>query len=702
MSTIISNDQKNINNLSGKIEPIQTALEELAKASATPENPEHVAYLQKKGISKEDIPGLKFGYYFNSPSLLIPLKDLNGDVKSIQYIHYDKEGGKRVNFLKGAEKSGCFLSFDPLEDGGKIFITEGIATASSLKKILRSSKDFEGSKVVCAFSSGEIVKVAKLLKERFEYAEIIAAPDADNAGSEASKKCRAIGVYSIFPPHWDKGTDWNDLHLKLGVDGAFKEVEKSISIKNISALPEPSPERIPEIEEILEHLDEDPCKDLSMEHFPPVLRQYIESICDTTEAHPIMIIMSVLCSVSAFVGTKVYIPKGAYFQDLYPNIWSLCINKSGGFKSTALNKGSSIPIQVDREILNTIKELKEKENPNFDPLEGNDKFSDEVKAMIRKEELKRPMLPSRQTAEFLIKHLSQGHQGMILASEMGEWLKNMEKSHNGDLKQLFTSFYDVDIPPYSHCTKTSGSYIVQKPFMTINAVSTIDWIQKDVKVEDVFSGFFARFLLFSPPFQDVVPDALPKKGKSVDFEVERKIKETLLNLDLEKKMYLPESVRCHFEVIHQSLYQMVKCSKYDERCQKFLEPYLKRWSPYILKLAILFRIMEDPFSNEISETSLKASTEIIRIAVKSTAKLFEKELGESQDQQKQRKVFEWIATRLRKNKASTFSQLVSSKVLEGGSKEYEEIVQTLIDSKKILCSNSSENKSNWLLEVTNV
>ena len=177
------------------------------------------------------------------------------------------------------------------------------------------------------------------MKDNFDYSEIIAAPDADEAGSKAAKECQNIGVYAVFPPQVRKGMDWNDVLQEMGTVDGHAELQKSLHLKTVAHEKEDA-RTIPEIENILEDLDEDPCKDLSLEHFPPILKQYIESICETTEAHPIMITMSVLCTISSFVGTKAYIPEGklGFFQTLYPNLWSLCINQSGGFKSTALKK----------------------------------------------------------------------------------------------------------------------------------------------------------------------------------------------------------------------------------------------------------------------------------------------------------------------------------------------------------------------------
>ena len=669
----------------------------LKEASIRPTNSGHNAYLEAKGLSIEDIPGACFGEYFGSPALLIPIKDIDRNVRSIQYIFQDKEGKTQKRFLKDADKSDCFLALDEIAGCDQIFITEGIATAASLRKILKETKGDKNVGVVCAFSALGIPKVAKRLKEIFEDAEIIAAPDADQAGDGAAKTCKEIGIGAIFPPKIKEGADWNDVYLESSLEGSIADLRMSMSIKEISEKKE-----IPEIKNILEEIEEDPCKDLSMESFPAVLRTYIESICETTEAHQIMVIMSVICSISAMIGKKIYMPRGEYFQNLFANIWSLCITKSGGFKTTALNKGSEIALEDDRKILQIMDDIRSREDPNFDILQDDTKFKDEVKKEILIESLKRPMLPTRITTEFLIKHLAQGHQGMILSSEIGEWLGNMQKQHNVDLKQIFTYFYDVDIAPYEHRTKHCGNYIVRQPFVTINGVSTIDWVQNQVKADDVFSGFFARMLLFAPPFENKIPHARPKKKEmsAEGIKAKKEIAKTLEHLG-EIEFSFSEETAAQFDTIHEALYQMVRVSKYDERCQKFLEPYLKRWSPYILKLAMIFRVIEDPLSNNLSISSIKAATEIIRVAIKSTAKLFKKELGESEDQRKQRKVYEWVVKRSAKDGKAPYYKLPQSKLLDGGSDEYEKVIQTLIDSRKIQCTNCSEPKQKWLLEVYN-
>lgn len=680
------------------------------ESSPTMTDMQHSVYLKKKELTSADIPSLRFGNYYDTPALIIPIKDIEGEIKSIQYIFQDSDGKTQKRFLKDADKKDCFLALDDPKETDQIFITEGIATAGSLRKILANREQQQKTSVVCAFNAEGITKVSKVLKVKFPNSEIIPAPDYDTAGGKTSKNCKdSLGFEPVFPPN--KGEDWNDVAVKNNESESAKLLEEALEIRKQAQkledsydhaetarqhVAEKEKQRIPQIEQILEKIDEDPCKDFSMEHFPPILKTYIESLCETTEAHPIMIIMSVICSISAMVGKKVYMKEGEgkAFQDLYPNIWSLCITKSGGFKTTAINKGSEIALEEDRKILQMMKDIEDRDT-EYNPLDDKSKLDAKLQAEVLKESLKRPILPTRVTSEFLIKYLAQGHKGMILSSEMGEWLKNLKKTHNGDLKELFTYFYDVDIAPYEQRTKHCGGGIVETPFITINSVSTIDWIQKEVKEEDIFSGFFARILLFAPPANDNIPPARPKKRKKSPEEekkAKKKIADTLENLG-ELTFSFSEESGIYFDLIHSSLYQMVQCSKYDDRCQKFLEPYLKRWSPYVIKLAMIFRILEDPLSEELSVSSIKSATEIIKVAIKSTAKLFEKELGESEDQRKQRLVFDWIRKRTTLKTTTKLKHILKSRQLEGGSKEYEEVLETLENAGKVECSNpKTENK----------
>jgi len=358
------------------------------EASKEPLTPDHKKYLEKKHI--ESIGDIRFGYFNNDmqkPSMILPLYSIDKQIKSLQFIWVDKEGMTHKRFLAGGQKKGCFMALKPIDQSEHVYVCEGYATGVSIQEVVPDV-------VMVAFDAGNLKPVIEVLKKSHPHKKITIVADNDDIGLQKAKLASSqYGCGVVFPDFTQIDnshgmTDFNDL---MAISG--KEVVLSqLSHKPIKEV---------DLASILDNLDEDPCKDLSMEHFPPVLKSYIEGLSETTEAHPIMIIMSVLCSISAMVGKKVYMPKGEYFQDLYPNIWSLCINKSGGFKTTALNKGSRLAFEKDKKILELMEDLKNKEDPNFNLLEDNKKFSDQLRSQLRAESLKRPILPTRTSTELL-------------------------------------------------------------------------------------------------------------------------------------------------------------------------------------------------------------------------------------------------------------------------------------------------------------
>ena len=271
--------------------------------------------------------------------------------------------------------------------------------------------------------------------------------------------------------------DFNDLLQSCGIHEVQRQLSQNISENDLKKL----------AESYLISKEEEPCDSFKLSALPPVLREYISSLCKTTNAHPIMVASSVLTMISAFVGTKIFIPEGEYFQNLYPNLWILCIAKSGQFKTTALNKGAKISYEKQAQVFKAIKEIQS--NSVID-----------IEEQILNKSRENIVLPTKLTAEAFLEYLSQGHQGAIFASEFGGWLQNLDKSHNNDFKAILTEFYDVP-SYYRYKTKTQGDCIIETPYISICGVSTMPWIRSNLKPSDVPSGFFARFLIFVPPYQ---------------------------------------------------------------------------------------------------------------------------------------------------------------------------------------------------------
>jgi len=449
--------------------------------------------------------------------------------------------------------------------------------------------------------------------------------------------------------------------------------EKKISEENKQEQQEPQadPEQVKErAKKILQ--ERQPCGPFDLSILPTILKDYVEQICERTEADPLMVLTSVLGTLSSYIGRKCYISEDQYFNKLYPNIWSLCIAPSGSFKTTALNQGARIAWQLESELQKRINELKERKLEEDITKEEKKEINKEI-SKLQSQSL---VLPNRMSGEGLLELLSYGQAGMIPASELGEWLDNLQKSHNQGLKPLFTDLYDCP-QQYSYKTRGGGHLVIQRPYISIVGFSTMQWVQNNISLSDVGSGFFARFLLFYPPQKERIPPALPESKGPFDCTTENLIKEKLDSIPEDNAMCLDSKATEYFKGIHQGIYQALK--QLGERERELIRPYTKRWSPYVLKLAMIFQVITDP-TQKISVEAIQAGAAVVEYAIKSTVHLFQGELGESKFQQDCRNVLEFIA---KKNGRVQRNQLLASKSLDGGSKEYDEVINTLVEQDKL-------------------
>jgi hypothetical protein len=441
-----------------------------------------------------------------------------------------------------------------------------------------------------------------------------------------------------------------------------------------------------------------PCGTFDTQHLPPMIMKYIDEICSTTDSEPITVVSSVYGMLSGMIGKRMCIGNDQYFQKLYPNLWMLTASKSGMFKTTAQNKGAKIAKDFEAAISEEVRHLKDElEQLSLEKQDDKSKKKIfELKKEILEKEAASPVLPNRSTAHGLIDLLSEGYGGTIFLSEFGDWLKTMEHTYNAGLKSLLTDFYDVP-KRWKDRTRTGGTTTVERPFISISAVSTLTWIMENVKPEDVGSGFFARFLLFYPPQDDTkIPPALPSTRQLTDNSTEKDIVAILRDIKPDTFMTLSQNARRVFESVHQALYRDIQ--KRSEKNREILMPYLKRWSPYVLKIAMLNQPFLDPGSTEITVEALKGGISIVENAIKSTTYLFENELGESENQRKCRVVLEFIAKRGGRAKRH---DILSSRVLSGGAKDYDYVLETLEESGRVALEKAGL-KKDWIYTIISV
>lgn len=179
------------------------------------------AYLQAKGVPA-------FGIKVDGDNLLIPGRDVNGIIRTLQTITADAK-----LFERGSQKTGAFHVIDPDKHFGQgpILIAEGYATAASVHLATRQP-------VVCAFDAGNLLHVAKALHEKYPEQPIAIMADNDvtneyNPGiNKAKLAAEAVGG-SVYAPHFDdaeaanKLKDWNDLHKEHGISALRRQIDFS-------------------------------------------------------------------------------------------------------------------------------------------------------------------------------------------------------------------------------------------------------------------------------------------------------------------------------------------------------------------------------------------------------------------------------------------------------------------------------------------
>ncbi|EAJ1255102.1 hypothetical protein A0Y59_07980, partial [Campylobacter lari] len=196
-------------------------------------------YLKKKGFSEN--------FYLkqdNRGSLLIPLKDENGKIWSVQRIF--PNGDKIIGVIKtkeekeqgieySAKKSGCFhiVGAKSLEHCKEFIITEGFATAATIYKALNKP-------VIMGVDAGNLLKIVESLKNKFQNTPITLIADNDrkrelkglsNVGVETAKEIQQkfsdikVIIPKISDQEAEQGmSDFNDIYLKKGLDEVKKQL----------------------------------------------------------------------------------------------------------------------------------------------------------------------------------------------------------------------------------------------------------------------------------------------------------------------------------------------------------------------------------------------------------------------------------------------------------------------------------------------
>lgn len=142
-------------------------------------------YLERKRVNAYGLKQLR-------DMLLVPARDLNGTMHTLQFIGAD--GTKR--FLTGGRIAGCYYAIGrPLDS---LLVAEGMATAATLYQAT-------GQAVAACFSCGNMEAVARALRHKFPSLRLVMCADNDvntpgNPGlTKAQAAAKAVGGYLAVP-----------------------------------------------------------------------------------------------------------------------------------------------------------------------------------------------------------------------------------------------------------------------------------------------------------------------------------------------------------------------------------------------------------------------------------------------------------------------------------------------------------------------
>ena len=206
-----------IRNAEEKARRTKAALSAAATWSSSLPAPENHSYLVAKGI-------LPCGARLHETALVIPVRDLDGTLHSLQFI--SESGEKR--FLSGGKVLGNGFVVGNIDGASKACLTEGFATGASVFSAT-------GLPAVIAFNAGNLLPVAQALRQRYPQMTIIVCADDDhctdgNPGLTKATETAAVVDALLAVPSFGENrqksdTDFNDMQQRLGPDSVREAIE---------------------------------------------------------------------------------------------------------------------------------------------------------------------------------------------------------------------------------------------------------------------------------------------------------------------------------------------------------------------------------------------------------------------------------------------------------------------------------------------
>jgi hypothetical protein len=189
-------------------------------AKCTPATVEHGYIHRKRGLPGDlrIAPHLTIAGQDVAGFLAVPVRDMDGDLLSIQFI---PEQGQKLNMPGASLAGGCYIVEGPADRTGTCYLAEGIGTGWSAHQAGRHP-------AAVTFGKGNMSKIAADMRRRFPDLRIVLVPDRGGE-HQAVEIVKAIGMpagHIELPQDKPANYDLNDLHLDEGLTAAADILEQ--------------------------------------------------------------------------------------------------------------------------------------------------------------------------------------------------------------------------------------------------------------------------------------------------------------------------------------------------------------------------------------------------------------------------------------------------------------------------------------------
>jgi len=269
--------------------------------------------------------------------LVVPVKQGNA-ISTVELI----DGDKRKAALAGrGSKVGGYWATERLPEGDgsglTLLIGEGVATVATVAGITKNI-------AVASLSSGNLVGVAKAMRERLPEVNLVILADLEKATGQpdahALEAARTAGGKLAIPDFGSgretESTDFNDMALECGPEA----VERAIAGASAPAMPEPQPSRKnapegdsggwPEPQPLIARVPPEP---YPLQVLPPIIRAAVEEVASFVKCPMSMVASSALAGISLACQAHIDVKRDEKLQGPV-GLFILVIADSGERKST--------------------------------------------------------------------------------------------------------------------------------------------------------------------------------------------------------------------------------------------------------------------------------------------------------------------------------------------------------------------------------